>query len=474
MGTRGELGFIDGSCKRPDETTDEFTRWTRCDNMVTCWILNSLISEISESFIYIETSKELWDEIAERYGQTNGPLIYQLKRELTVLMQENSTIVVYFNKMKRIWDELQSVDPTPQCNCAAMKEYKCDLLKRIQELETRNHLMQFLMGLNTNYDQTRGQILAMDPLPSVSRAYYILQQLEKQHQVTEGTHVRNDAEAFVVTKSSVKLGNNSTRKDHKKNKSDRFCDHYKVKGHTMENCFKIHGYPDWYKGDKTKGTPRLATQVIQDQASIEITYNMPLDFDDHGKSESKLDPALLNIVCQEVIKALQSEGVGSSSSSVSTELTAAINFAGKSYFPQALSNNTSPVNPYLVDGWIIDSGAADYISPHIELFVNIRSMSKPIMIGLPDGRIEEVTMVGDIILNPNIIPKGVLHIPAFQYNLLSVGKLLDTSNLATHFTKSGCVFQDLITKVKVADAHRLGGLYKLNKDFAGRMLSPSL
>jgi len=90
------------------------------------------------------------------------------------------------------------------------------------------------------------------------------------------------------------------------------------------------------------------------------------------------------------------------------------------------------------------------------------------MIGLPDGRIEEVTMVGDIILNPNIIPKGVLHIPAFQYNLLSVGKLLDTSNLATHFTKSGCVFQDLITKVKVADAHRLGGLYKLNKDFAGK------
>ena len=99
--------------------------------------------------MYIGTYKELWDEIAERYGQTNGPLIYQLEREITVLMQENSTIAAYFNKMKRIWDELRSIDPTPKCNCGAMTQCKCNLFKRIQDLEARNHLMQFLVGLNT-------------------------------------------------------------------------------------------------------------------------------------------------------------------------------------------------------------------------------------------------------------------------------------------------------------------------------------
>lgn len=96
--------------------------------------------------MYIETSKELWDEIAEQYGQMNGPLIYQLKREITVLMQENRTIDAYFNKMKRIWDGLQSTNPTPQCNCGAMKQCKCNLFKRIQDLEARNHLMQFCYG----------------------------------------------------------------------------------------------------------------------------------------------------------------------------------------------------------------------------------------------------------------------------------------------------------------------------------------
>jgi len=36
------------------------------------------------------------------------------------------------------------------------------------------------------------------------------------------------------------------------------------------------------------------------------------------------------------------------------------------------------------------------------------------------------------------------------------------------------VFHDLTTKVKVADAHRLCGLYKLNKDFARRDTKKSI
>ena len=60
------------------------------------------------------------------------------------------------------------------------------------------------MGLNDSYEQTRGQILPMDPLPNVNRAYYILHQIEKQRQVTDVFLARNDAEAFVVNKTQVK------------------------------------------------------------------------------------------------------------------------------------------------------------------------------------------------------------------------------------------------------------------------------
>lgn len=76
-----------------------------------------------------------------------------------------------------------------------------------------------------------------------------------------------------------------------------------------------------------------AAQVIQDQSGTEIASNTPLDIGDHEMSEYKLD-VLLNVVCQEVIKALKSKAVGSSSSSCSPEPNAAINFTGKLYLPQ--------------------------------------------------------------------------------------------------------------------------------------------
>ncbi|GKE31324.1 hypothetical protein Tco_1450646, partial [Tanacetum coccineum] len=46
-----------------------------CDYMVTCWILNSMVAELSESFLYAQSASDLWKELEERYGQSNGPLI---------------------------------------------------------------------------------------------------------------------------------------------------------------------------------------------------------------------------------------------------------------------------------------------------------------------------------------------------------------------------------------------------------------
>ena len=83
LGAKLKLGFIDGTCARPALTDVNYQRWIRCDYMVTCWILNSMVTEISDAFLYTQSAHELWKEITERYGQSNGPLIYQLERELS-------------------------------------------------------------------------------------------------------------------------------------------------------------------------------------------------------------------------------------------------------------------------------------------------------------------------------------------------------------------------------------------------------
>jgi len=65
LGAKSKLGFIDGSIDKPAEGTIELQKWLRCDYMVRCWILNSLAPEISDSFMYVQSAKSLWEELAE-------------------------------------------------------------------------------------------------------------------------------------------------------------------------------------------------------------------------------------------------------------------------------------------------------------------------------------------------------------------------------------------------------------------------
>ncbi|GKE62247.1 pyridoxal 5'-phosphate synthase-like subunit PDX1.2, partial [Tanacetum coccineum] len=123
IGAKLKLGFIDGSCVKPSTASNDLQRWIRCDYMVTCWILNSMVTELSDAFLYAQSASELWKEIGERYGQSNGPLVYQLERELSKTTQGNLSIASYFNKLKKCWDELQNLNGMPTCNCGKIRVY---------------------------------------------------------------------------------------------------------------------------------------------------------------------------------------------------------------------------------------------------------------------------------------------------------------------------------------------------------------
>ncbi|GKB71281.1 pyridoxal 5'-phosphate synthase-like subunit PDX1.2 [Tanacetum coccineum] len=221
LGAKLKLGFIDGSCVKPDVGDTELQRWIRCDYMVTCWILNLMVTELSDAFLYAQSVSELWKEIAERYGQSNGPLVYQLERELN----------------------------------------------------SNSKLIQFLMKLNDDYESVRSQILAMDPLPTVNKAYYIVQQIEKQKQVTNHTF---EPSAFFANMNNK--GTNNRRKENRESRNDgkRFCNGFNQEGHTVDQCFEKIRHPDWYKGKNGKKQGRMAANVIT-------------GFDDHFGSDTPFD-----------------------------------------------------------------------------------------------------------------------------------------------------------------------------------------
>ena len=63
--TKGKLGFIDGSYVKPDQTSLRFDQWIKCDNMVVSWLLNSMVTDLSKAFLYVNSAQELWEELTE-------------------------------------------------------------------------------------------------------------------------------------------------------------------------------------------------------------------------------------------------------------------------------------------------------------------------------------------------------------------------------------------------------------------------
>lgn len=104
--------------------------------------------------------------------------------------------------------------------------------------------------------------------------------------------------ALLATKHSSGFGQKKDYRDVKRMKYDKTCDHCKMKGHTMDSCFKLVGYPEWYSTLKGKNQPELAAHV-QD---AEVLGHSPLDFDgnvDENATNSShsaaMNPAMMNM-----------------------------------------------------------------------------------------------------------------------------------------------------------------------------------
>ncbi|KAJ0103022.1 hypothetical protein Patl1_04109 [Pistacia atlantica] len=96
LSVKNKLGFVDGSISEPK-------------------ILNSVSKEISARIIFASSARGVWLDLRDRFQQMNGPRIFQLKRELMNLRQEQSSVSICFTKLKTIWEEQSNY--RPNCSC---------------------------------------------------------------------------------------------------------------------------------------------------------------------------------------------------------------------------------------------------------------------------------------------------------------------------------------------------------------------
>ncbi|XP_019267483.1 PREDICTED: uncharacterized protein LOC109244795 [Nicotiana attenuata] len=263
ISAKNKLGFINGTCLEPALNAAEHSQWSRCNNMVTSWLLNSLTKEIGDSVIYSRTAKDLWGSLEHRFGQSSGAKLYHL--QISKLAQGSSSIAGYFTTLKRLWDELDSINSHLGCTC----DCTCDGKKKIAKFMEDQRVIQFLMGLNDVYAQARGNILMMSPLPGIDQSYSLLLQDESQREIYMNPSYSTDVASFMVgTQNKTPQRNNQIQRTWNpqqkqgntqqkfKGKKTRYnpnvaCSHCMRIGHTRADCYRLNGFPDDFQFTKS-------------------------------------------------------------------------------------------------------------------------------------------------------------------------------------------------------------------------------
>ncbi|KAH0764572.1 hypothetical protein KY285_000443 [Solanum tuberosum] len=282
LSVKNKLGFINGECKRPALNSPQYRQWERCDNMITSWILKSLGKEIVDSVEYVCDAMELWKELEYRYDQTNGAKLYQIQKEINDLSQGVLDITVYYNRMKKMWEELNNMNANDQCSCVCSYGGK----ENIHKAEKDRRLIQFLMGLNEVYTIIRGSILMMNPLPSMAQAFALLVLEEKQREFKPSNQMfakGSSMNSSMIPSVNASLSSSSnggqqfrthfSTSSNNNGRSRPYCEHCRKPGHTKDRCYKIHGYPQTNsQGNGQNRYNNTPNQISQYNSNLSQSY----------------------------------------------------------------------------------------------------------------------------------------------------------------------------------------------------------
>ncbi|CAA0841724.1 Unknown protein, partial [Striga hermonthica] len=401
---KSKLGFIYGTIEEPEPNTEEYELFQKVESMVISWLLNSISRDIVEAFIYVKSSKELWDELAERYGESNGPLKYQLRKEIATFAQGTASVTVYYTKLKCLWDEYASLVSLPECTCG--------LGKKMSENDMEIKLMQFLMGLNEVFEPVKNQILLMDPLPTVNKAYSMILKVEKQRPVSISDPL--ESSAVMVNRNYTRGGMRTSgygrgnenkgfsgqgynsagrgRGNQRLTKEERaklYCTHCGYNGHDKQGCFKLNDYPEWYKELKGQRTSHNANMADSEDLARSG------DFDEKSQHSDSMSE-ISSIVQKEIDKYMtRKQGNENHSFSHFVEFTE----NSENYAFSSLSSLEK-------GSWIIDTGASRHICSDVDLVLDSFDTPAPVTVNLPDGSKIKVNKIGKVRINDDIVLKN--------------------------------------------------------------------
>ncbi|CAE6235555.1 unnamed protein product [Arabidopsis arenosa] len=350
LDAKNKLAFIDGSVPRPLESDAMFRIWSRCNSMVKSWLLNSVSKQIYKSILRFNDASEIWNDLLTRYHITNLPRSYHLSQQIWSLQQGTMDLATYYTTLRTLWNELDSADCVTLCK-------RCDCCKAMEQRGEHARVIKFLAGLNESYAVIRSQIIMKKHVPSLAEIYNLL-----DHSQRSFTPVPSNAVAFNVSAPEpVQASINAT---YNVKPQKVICSHCGYTGHTVDKCYKIHGYPMGFKhkfknqADKSSSTDKSAVPIKPVVAQLAMT--------DVSVTANDLITGLTRVLTKDQINGVvayfnsQLQTAPSTASTSGATITALPGMAFSSSTIGFVGVLRATCTVLSSESWIIDSGATHH------------------------------------------------------------------------------------------------------------------
>ncbi|XP_048593450.1 uncharacterized protein LOC125576944 [Brassica napus] len=284
LNVRNKLGFIDGTILKPPPNHKDSGAWSRCNDMVSTWLMNSVSKKIGQSLLFMSSAENIWKNLMIRFKQDDAPRVFEIEQRLSIIQQGSMDISTYYTELVTLWEEYQNYVDLPVCTCG---KCECNAALSWEKLQQRSRVTKFLMGLNEAYEATRRHILMMKPIPSMEEVFNMVTQDERQKSLKPTTRVdnvvfqnsTNESDSHVYTGSSENAACAAVNNNYH-SRPRPICTHCGIAGHIVQKCFKLHGYPPGHRfynnNNSQKNAQSGSTQSTKPVQSYVKSNNVPM------------------------------------------------------------------------------------------------------------------------------------------------------------------------------------------------------
>ena len=269
IGAKGLSSHINGVTDPPAISDAGYPKWEQRDNCCFNWIINNIEANLINEVSQYATARDLWEGLAITYGSGTDPFqVSDLHRQAYNMKQGSMSLESLWNKFQDIWMSIDEKDPNPMDTPSTIEKYN--------KITQRHRLYQFLWALDERYDTIKREILNKDPLPTVRSAYGLVRRESANERVLKPSGDSRETGigvglAAIDRSRPPPPPKSSTNSD----KSRLTCSHCGGKKHTVDTCFHLHGFPDWWEDIKknrqnrtrSNGSRATAAAVVGDRAT---------------------------------------------------------------------------------------------------------------------------------------------------------------------------------------------------------------